>query len=280
MNPHFTIFGLTLYWYGLIVGIAMAIGLLLVDLRAARYDRQQQLARLAKAKGNSAKKGLTTNLQLFFQKWSPVILIGGLVGARLWHLVTDWWLYQGRWGTALNLTQGGLSILGGLAGGLLAVMAARRLHRVPLPLITDTLVFGVPLAQAFGRLGNWVNQELYGPPTDLPWAVTIEPARRLAGYEQFVTYHPLFLYEALAMVATGSLIWWLDRRQPGLFGSGVLTLLYLTLYSGVRFGLDFLRLDRPVWQLGLGLNQVLLLAVFIVCSLALVKRKIRRGSSA
>ena len=266
MNPHFSLFGLNFYWYGLIVGLAIAVVLILVDYRAQLYDRLQFSDKKKQVKSR------TVSLQLFFQQWSVVLVIGGFVGARLWHVATDWQLYRFNWQGIFQISQGGLSILGAMAGVALTLLLVRRFSKtaraVPVLLIADAIVFGLPFGQAIGRLGNWVNQELYGLPSALPWAITISPEHRMAGYEAIARYHPLFFYEALAMVVLGGLIWWLNRTRPRLFGTGFFVLLYITIYSIVRFCLDFLRLGRPVWFVGLSANQMILLAVFVV-SLAL-----------
>ena len=261
MNPHFSFFGLTFYWYGLIIGLAIALVLVLVDFRAARFDRSH------------ARQFATTNatsslsLQLFFQQWSMVLLVGGFMGARLWHVATDWQRYQGQWGEVLSLAHGGLSILGAVIGGLITLGILHRYIKsvrvLPLLLITDAIVFGLPFGQAVGRFGNFINQELYGLPSTLPWAITIDPGHRLPGFELVTTYHPLFLYEAMLMIGLGLSIWIIDRKKTNLFGAGFFTLYYITAYTTLRFGLDFLRLDRPVWLFGMGTNQIVLAVLFV-----------------
>jgi prolipoprotein diacylglyceryl transferase len=257
MNPHFSLFGLTFYWYGLLLGTAIALVLVLVDYRSQLFDQRNKLA----------KKKRPPSLQLFWQQWSMVLLIGGFVGARLWHVATDWQLYVGRWAAIASLTQGGLSILGGVAGGVITFLLIRRFspsNRAILPMaVFDSLVFGLPFGQAFGRLGNWVNQELYGLPSTLPWAIEIDPLHRLTSFAEITRYHPLFAYEAIAMLLLGLSIWLVDRKKQHLFGTGFFALLYASVYSALRFGLDFLRIDRPVWFAGLSANQMILLAVLV-----------------
>lgn len=262
MNPHFTILGLTFYWYGLIVGLAIALVLVLVDRRASIFDQQAFADKKAIIKSRKAL------VQPFFQQWSMAILAGGFIGARLWHVATDWQLYRFHWQSMFALSQGGLSILGGILGGILSILLLKRLvptvRQLPVLLITDLLVFGLPFGQALGRLGNWINQELYGLPSNLPWALTISPELRFAGFETVERYHPLFLYEAVLMVTLGVALWILVKKYPQRLGSGLFTLVYLSIYSILRFGLDFLRIDRPVWQGGLSVNQLVLLGVWLL----------------
>ncbi len=261
MNPHFSIFGLQFYWYGLLLGLSIALVMYLVDRRAVKFDR------LDFSDKRSRVASRTVSLQLFFQQWSVVLVVGGLIGARAWHVATDWHRYVGDWFAVLELNQGGLSILGAIVGGVLTLMILRRfvpsVRLVPALLICDALVFGLPFGQAVGRVGNWINQELYGLPTTLPWGIPIDVAHRLPDFVMYERYHPLFAYEALVLIGLGLGIWWLDRRMSHLFGSGFFTLLYLTIYSSVRFLLDFLRIDRAVWQFGLGANQVVPALCFI-----------------
>lgn len=274
MNPHFTVLGLDFYWYGLIVGLAIALVLILVDYRAALYDRQ------AFADKKKHVKSRKVSLQLFFQQWSVLLILAGFIGARLWHVATDWQLYWPDWKSSLSLTQGGLSILGamlGLAVGLILIRKFSKSSRaLPLLLIADAMVFGIPFGQAVGRLGNWVNQELYGLPSNLPWAISIDVQHRVEQYIVIEKYHPLFLYEALLLVTLGCLIWWFNRKQSRLFGTGFFVLLYLTVYSGVRLLLDFIRVDRPQVLFGLGINQLVLFVTFIVLAVLWV-RLFRRG---
>lgn len=262
MHPHFILFGLTFYWYGLIIGLAIALTLLLVDYWIARFERSdiQDTKR-----PRSAEKA---RVRLFFQQWSIVLILGGLIGARLWHVATDWPLYQNQLFAALSISQGGLSIFGALAGGIITVLLLQKvvpsLRWLSLRIVGDVLVFGLPFGQALGRLGNWVNQELYGWPSTLPWAITIDAPYRLPGLEDVSRYHPLFLYEAVLLLALGGSIWWLGSRRPQLFGTGFFAAVYLTAYCVIRFFLDFLRIDRTVVVAGLGANQVVVAVVFVV----------------
>jgi phosphatidylglycerol:prolipoprotein diacylglycerol transferase len=102
---------------------------------------------------------------------------------------------------------------------------------------------GMAFAQAIGRWGNFVNQELYGAPTSLPWALYIPPGKRLSGYEGFDTFHPLFLYESLWNAAAGFALLWISARFRGWLRDGDVLLLYLMQYAVIRFLLDFVRLD-------------------------------------
>src|SRR5690606_11160883 len=139
----------------------------------------------------------------------------GMVGARLYHVITDYQLYFGPGRDpvrALFIWEGGLGIWGAIAGGGIGVWIACRRRGIPMPAMADALAPGIVVAQAIGRFGNWFNKELFGAPTTLPWGLEIPPERRPEGYEVFETFHPTFLYEALWCVGVALVVVWADRR--------------------------------------------------------------------
>ncbi|MFF3770194.1 prolipoprotein diacylglyceryl transferase [Streptomyces sp. NPDC002232] len=187
----------------------------------------------------------------------------GLVGGRLYHVITDYQLYfsEGEnWVDAFKIWEGGLGIWGAIALGAVGAWIGCRRRGIPLPAYADTIAPGIAFAQAIGRWGNWFNQELYGKPTDLPWALKISAgANREAGL-----YHPTFLYESLWCVGVGFLVIWADRRFK--LGHGRAFALYVAAYCAGRVWTEYLRVDEAHHVLGLRLNVwtaiiVLLLAV-------------------
>lgn len=180
----------------------------------------------------------------------------GIIGGRLYHVITDWQLYFAPGGSgiigALRIWDGGLGIWGAVAlGGLGAWIAARRLG-VALPPIADAIAPGIALAQAIGRWGNWFNQELFGAPTTLPWGLEIAPQYRPEGYSEFATFHPTFLYESLWMVGVALVLIWADKRFR--MGHGRVFALYVLLYTIGRGWIEYLRIDTANTILGLRLN--------------------------
>jgi prolipoprotein diacylglyceryl transferase len=180
----------------------------------------------------------------------------GIVGGRIYHVASDWQLYfaEGRSGFAgaIRIWDGGLGIWGAVFFGAIgAWIGARRAH-VALPPVGDAVAPGIALAQAIGRLGNWFNQELFGAPTDLPWALEIDPNRRPGGYEAFETFHPTFLYESLWMVGVAIVLVWADKRFT--MGHGRVFALYILLYCTGRVWIEALRIDDANVILGLRLN--------------------------
>jgi phosphatidylglycerol:prolipoprotein diacylglycerol transferase len=177
-------------------------------------------------------------------------IIPGLIGARLYHvltpspasgLTTQYYLENPL--QIFAIWNGGLGIYGGIAGGILGIWLYARRQKQPLLPWLDLVAPSMALGQAIGRWGNFVNQELYGAPTDLPWAIYIAPEHRLRGYEAFERFHPLFLYESLWMLGTALILIGLAWRWRTQARHGTITLLYIISYATIRFLLDFLRLD-------------------------------------
>jgi prolipoprotein diacylglyceryl transferase len=190
----------------------------------------------------------------------------GLVGGRLYHVITDYKLYFGPGRdpvAALYVWQGGLGIWGAIAlGGVGAWIGCRRAG-IKLPPLADALAPGIAVAQALGRWGNWFNQELFGKPTTLPWGLKIDTNHRPAGYEQYATFQPTFLYESLWDLGTAGLVVWADRRFR--LGHGRAFALYVMAYTAGRAWIEYLRID-PVQEsnvFGLRLNVWTSLLVFI-----------------
>jgi prolipoprotein diacylglyceryl transferase len=189
----------------------------------------------------------------------------GLVGGRLYHVATDWKLYFGEGQdpvAALYVWQGGLGIWGAIALGGLGAWIGCRIHKVKFLPFADALAPGIVLAQALGRWGNWFNQELYGRPTTLPWALEIDPEHREAGYEQHETFHPAFLYEFGWNIGVAALVIWLDRKLR--LGYGRAFAVYIMGYTAGRGWIEYLRIDEVQEDdvLGLRLNVWTSIVVF------------------
>ncbi len=194
----------------------------------------------------------------------------GLVGGRLYHVITDWHLYFGEGKnpvTALYVWRGGLGIWGAVALGILGLWIGARLRGIKLLPLLDALAPGVLVAQALGRWGNWFNQELYGRPTDLPWGLEIDVAHRPAQYLDVATFHPAFLYECLWNLAAFALLIWLDRRFR--LGHGRVAALYVMLYTAGRAWIENLRIDDVQMNdvFGLRLNVWTSIVLFVGAAL-------------
>jgi phosphatidylglycerol:prolipoprotein diacylglycerol transferase len=216
------------------------------------------------------------------------VLIGGVLGARLWHILTPppsmvergitaaWYLTHPL--DALAIWNGGLGIPGAVMGGALAMFIYSRGHKLSFAAWADIIAPGLALAQAIGRWGNFVNQEIYGAPTTLPWAVTIDAAHRLPQYQDIATYHPLFLYESLYNLLNMAFLLWLHNRYEKWLKSGDVFLVYLVSYPVFRFFLEFIRLDASQVA-GLDANQTVMAVIALAAAAALIWRH-RKGQPA
>ncbi|MFE3884193.1 prolipoprotein diacylglyceryl transferase [Streptomyces lydicus] len=193
----------------------------------------------------------------------------GLVGGRLYHVVTTYEPYFGPNGhplDAFKVWQGGLGIWGAVALGAVGAWIGCRRRGIPLPAYADALAPGLAIGQAIGRWGNWFNQELYGKPTDVPWALKIssDPAiGRIGG-----TYHPTFLYESLWCLGVAALVIWADKRFR--LGHGRAFALYVAAYCTGRAWIEYMRVDEAHHILGLRLNVWTALIVFVLAIAYLV----------
>ncbi|GGZ54632.1 prolipoprotein diacylglyceryl transferase 1 [Streptomyces inusitatus] len=191
----------------------------------------------------------------------------GLIGGRLYHVITDYQLYfsEGQdWVDAFKIWEGGLGIWGAISFGAVGAWIGCRRRGIPLPAWADALAPAIAFAQAIGRWGNWFNQELYGRPTDLPWALEIsEGPNREAGL-----YHPTFLYESLWCVGVALLVIWADRRFR--MGHGRAFALYVAGYCAGRGWIEYMRVDEAHEILGLRLNVWTSIVVFVLAVVYIV----------
>jgi phosphatidylglycerol:prolipoprotein diacylglycerol transferase len=253
-----------LRWYGLL----LVSGMILAAWMASRYVNR---------KGRDGEA-----------VWDMLIwvLIPGLIGARLYYVFIQsprgpegFQRYLENPGLILQIWTGGIHIFGGLIFGAIALYIYARVRKLELPVYLDGLAIGVPLGQAVGRWANFINQELYGPPTTLPWGLRIDVAARIPPYNNLAQYtvdtrfHPLFLYESLWNFVGFGLILWASYRFADRLKAGDLILLYLIWYPAGRFMIEFLRTDSWFFP-GTPFNVVhLLSAVAVIGSAAfLVKR--------
>ncbi|MDY6873623.1 MAG: prolipoprotein diacylglyceryl transferase [Chloroflexota bacterium] len=198
------------------------------------------------------------------------MVIGGVIGARIWHIftppasmvaqgiTTKYYLTHPL--AAIAIWNGGLGIPGAVAGGALALYLYTRKRGLKFGLWADIYAPGLALGQAIGRWGNFINQEVYGSPSTLPWAITIDPQHRLPEYMDVATYHPLFLYESLFNLANMGFLIWVSRKYAGRLKYGDVFLSYLVTYPAFRFLMEYLRLDNS-YVGGINANQSLMLVI-------------------
>jgi len=213
----------------------------------------------------------------------PWVVIGGIIGARLWHIFTPpasmveqgitTRFYLTHPLDAIAIWKGGVGIPGGIIGGALALFIFTRKTKTSFLQWADIIAPGLALAQAIGRWGNFVNQEVYGSPSTLPWAINIDIAHRLPAFIEYATYHPLFLYESLLNLINMAILLVVGRKLKDRLKNGDLFLMYLVMYPTTRFFLEFLRLD-PSPVAGININQTIMGIVAIASLATLILRRV------
>jgi phosphatidylglycerol:prolipoprotein diacylglycerol transferase len=215
--------------------------------------------------------------------WDALLwaLIAGIIGARIYHIFTpsktllemgiDTKYYLTHPVAIITTWHGGLGMPGALIGGAIGLYIFAKRRKIDVRILLDAAAPGVALAQAIGRWGNFINQELYGPPTDLPWGIYIRPENRMAPYQDEERFHPLFLYESLWNLANVVFLIWLWRKYGDRMKEGDLFFVYLITYPLGRFLLEFIRLDF-VPLFGINFNQILMLVVAVISAIILFLR--------
>lgn len=234
-----------LHLYGLIISLGIIIGAQVSLWSMAKLSKQDR----GKLSSERVWSGLT---------WG---LIGGVIGARIYHVIDQWYWYSEHPAQIIAIWQGGLGIFGGLIGGGLGLYLYAKYTKLSIYRMLDIAALGIPLGQAIGRLGNFVNQELYGYPSQLPWAIYIAPEHRLAGYEASTRFHPLFAYESLGMLLTFITLQYLFHYRKIKFGTGQFIAIYLIGYSLTRFSLEPFRITS--WQVA-GIPTAQLISLILI----------------
>ena len=222
ISPQISIGPLTFHAYGFVIAISIYLGWHLAKKRAATFKLRQLLD-------------------------DPILiapLIFGIVGARFYHVLDLWGYYSQNPDKIMAISNGGLGIWGGLAGIFVGFWLVAKIKNINFLSLLDLMAPSLLLAQAIGRIGNFINQEGFGPPTNLPWGVYIEPQNRPIQYLAFDRFHPTFFYEAIL-----DLIFFFILLKFGQKSNvkGQLFALYLIFYSTARFTAEFARLDTATF---------------------------------
>ncbi len=267
MPTGFNLGPITIHYYGIIIILGILIAMVIISREAARRD-----------------KSLDFLIDAF-----PWLFLGGVIGARFWHILTPpqsmvnhgitTRYYLTHLNEAIAIWKGGAGIIGSVIGGIIALSIFARKKGETISIWLDIIAPGLALAQAVGRWGNFVNQEVYGLPSNLPWAITIDPLYRLPGYEYVDSYHPLFLYEAIWSVLNMAFLLCVGRKYKDRIKTGSIFLIYLIFYGLGRVGLEFLRLDISSFR-GININQAFLAAVVLVAgALFIIRQKRKPGET-
>lgn len=231
-------FGLfSIRWYGIILALSILLGYSLAVKNSWRFGID--------------KKEIE---DLAF--W---LVIVGLVGARVYYVLTNFSLFSSDLSEVYKIWHGGLSIYGAVLANLIFILFYSRRKAYLTSQLLDLLALSLPLAQALGRVGNFFNQEAFGSPTGLPWKMYVTPQFRPAQFSQFAFFHPTFLYEALWNVA----VFFLLKKLLAKVKTGVLFTTYLLTYSLGRFFIEGLRVDSS-FIFGVRIDQAVALILMII----------------
>ncbi len=269
----FTIGSFPVHWYGICYAVGLALVYLLLVREARRRGQDPEIV------GNGM----------------VIVAIAALIGGRLYHVIDQWAIYQADPITAIvpitKQANGsyafagftGLGVPGGIITGTIAAWYLTRRWKLDFATWADIVAPGLFVMQAVGRIGNFFNQELYGPPTSLPWGIAIDCIHRVAAYPcaEFPSatthFHPLFLYESVSGLVGAAVLLWLARRPATRLRPGDLFLIFLVWYGTTRFLLEFMRSGN--WTFfGIATAQIVS-AGFIAVGLVLLLYRHRRGGT-
>ena len=252
-----TIFGVHIYFYGVIMAFAIAAGTLFSDWIGSKYFQ--------------LKKETIIDL-------APYLIIFGLLGARLYYCLMDYDFYLRFPTEILALRHGGISIHGAIIGGFFGLLIFSKRHKISAKNLCDVSVLGLSLGQAIGRWGNFFNSEAYGCPTNLPWKLYIAPQYRVVPYQDVSYYHPAFLYESiLDLMIFGVLFYLLKTNKYKKDGN--LALIYLVLYSIARIIVEYCRLDSVRYVFGLPVAIVISVCIIILSVLLFILNNRKKKES-
>lgn len=247
-----TIFGVHIYFYGVILALAILAGTFVSEYVGTKFFGLQK----------------ETIIDLV-----PYLVIFGIIGARLYYcaLNSDFYL---RFPTEiLAIRHGGISIHGAIIGGFIGLLIFAKRHKMSILKLSDVTVIGLPLAQALGRWGNFFNSEAFGKPTELPWKLYIAPQYRPIPYQGYEYFHPAFLYESILDLLIFIIVFCFvkyDKTKK----DGNLALIYLILYSTARIIVEKYRIDSVFYIHGIPIAIFVSAIIFFVAGAALVVRNL------
>ncbi len=254
----FQLVSLKIHWYGFLIAIGAVVSFLVVLSLAKKYQ---------------VKKDHIYDLTFY-------LIIIGLIGDRLYYVIYAWEYYSQNLLDIFKIWEGGLAIHGAMIAGLLVIYLFAKKYKYKFWFLTDLVVVALPLAMAFGRWGNYFNQELFGKPTNLPWGIPIEQSIRPIEFMANSHFHPTFLYESLwnLMIFLILFVWHHLRIKKyknnleKIQGLGNITLVYFILYSVGRGMNEFLRIDYTPYFFGIRWAQFTSIIIILICLSVIVYR--------
>jgi len=243
-----TIFGIHIYFYGVILAIAIAVATLTADWVGTKYFE--------------LKKETIIDL-------APYLIIFGIIGARLYYCLMDIGFFMRFPTEVFAIRHGGISIHGAIIGGLIGLIIFAIRHKLPIKKLCDVSSVGLALGQSIGRWGNFFNSEAYGMPTNLPWKLYIAPQYRQIPFQDVSYYHPAFLYESiLDLVIFGILFYFVRSKKSKRDGN--IALIYLILYSVARIFVEYIRIDCVRYICGVSVAIIMSVGIIILSTILLI----------
>lgn len=249
-----TVFGVNIYYYGVIMALAITVGTLVSDWAGTKYFglKNETIIDLA-----------------------PYLIFFGILGARIYYCALNYDFYLRFPTEIIAIRHGGISIHGAMLGGFFGLWLFAKRHKFKLLTLCDVSVIGLSIAQAIGRWGNFFNSEAFGSPTNLPWKLYIAPQYRPVPYQDYQFFHPAFLYESILDIALFAILL-IHAKTGKIKKEGNLTLIYLILYSIIRIIVEMCRLDSVKYILGVPVAIFASVGIIIV-SIALLIYNKKRG---
>lgn len=244
----FNILGFPVYYYGVILAVAIFVGVYTADFLYKKYYDKIS----------------------YILDFTPFMIILGILGARLYYCVVNYSYYIAHPFEIFNIRQGGLSIHGMIIVGIVSLYMFSKIYKISFLKLADVFLCGTALAQSIGRWGNFFNSEAFGTPTDLPWKLYIPLSHRPVEYINFEYFHPTFLYESILDFCIFLVLLFMFKKGAR---EGCIACSYLILYACVRVFVEYLRVDSVMDIAGLPVAQVVSLLLLIVGIVGLIRCK-------
>ena len=250
-----TIFGVHIYFYGVVLALAIVAGTFVADFIGTKYF--------------DLKKETIIDL-------SPYLVIFGIIGARLYYCLLNYDFYLRFPTEILAIRHGGISIHGAILGGLVGLIIFAKRNNISIPKLADISAIGLVLAQSIGRWGNFFNSEAFGTPTNLPWKLYIAPQYRPVPYTNVEYFHPTFLYESILDFGIFLILFYIVKNK--LFKKdGNIALCYLITYSLARIFVEHFRIDSVCFIHGYPVAMVVSVGIIILAFIAFIINNLKKN---
>lgn len=247
-----TVFGIDIYFYGIILAIAITIGSFVADNIGEKFF--------------NLKKETMIDI-------APYLIVFGVIGARLYYCFLNHDFYLRFPTEILAIRHGGISIHGAILGGLIGLIIYAKRHKISALKLCDATSIGLALAQAIGRWGNFFNSEAFGTPTNLPWKLYIAPKYRPIPYTDYEFFHPTFLYESILDFILFIILYYIAKNYKNK-KDGNIAFIYLILYSIIRIFVESFRLDSVKYIWGHPVAIIVSIGIILISSTMLVIRNL------